>query len=425
MNYSEAIAYIHGTYKFGRKLGLDNITKLLELMDNPHQSLKVIHVAGTNGKGSTSAFIANILLEAGYNVGLFSSPFLQIFNERIRLNRQNIPNQTLADITAFVKEKTEIMVSEGLDHPTEFEIVTAVAFEYYKREKADYVVLEVGMGGRLDSTNIVSNPICSVITPIAMDHMDYLGETLADIAKEKAGIIKTNGLVIVHPQEKEAQDVLEKSCLKKKAKLVRANVDDIEILKETLTETRFKYENVIYSISLLGRHQTRNATVAINVAKALNDNHIIELSSEIIARGLSVTVWPGRMEILSRKPLIIIDGAHNYHGVLGLKNTLQNLLKDRRVIGVVGILEDKQVEKMIKTIIPLLDEVVVTEPNSPRRMKYSELMARVKKYHQNVTGYQRILEAIIDVKSRADSEDVILVFGSLYMIGEVRSILAE
>ncbi len=425
MNYSEAIVFIHGTNKFGRKLGLANINCLLELMGNPEKDLKVIHIAGTNGKGSTSAFISNTLIEAGYNVGLFSSPFLQIFNERIRLNNKNIPNQTLADITAFVKVKIDEMISSGKDHPTEFEIVTAVAFEYYKRENVDVVVLEVGMGGRLDSTNVINTPICTVITPIAMDHIDYLGETIEEIAGEKAGIIKDDVSVVIHPQEIKAQEVIEKITKEKNAPLTIVDLSSIEIMKETLTETKFNYEGNIYSISLLGRHQTRNASVAINVMKILNDTSEFSIDQKSIERGLKGTVWPGRMEILNKKPLIIIDGAHNTHGARSLRDTIEHLLKGRKVIGVIGILADKDVDEMLELVVPLLDEVIVTEPNSPRSMSYTELTSKVKKYNNHVAGYQRILEAVIEAKSKAGKDDVVLVFGSLYMIGEVRSILTE
>jgi|LGOV01.1.fsa_nt_gb dihydrofolate synthase/folylpolyglutamate synthase len=425
MNYSEAIAFIHGTNKFGRKLGLANINCLLGLMGNPEKDLKVIHIAGTNGKGSTSAFISNTLIEAGYNVGLFSSPFLQIFNERIRLNNKNIPNQTLADITAFVKGKIDEMISLGKDHPTEFEIVTAIAFEYYKRENVDVVVLEVGMGGRLDSTNVINTPICTVITPIAMDHVDYLGETIEEIAGEKAGIIKDDVSVVIHPQEIKAQEVIEKITKEKNAPLTIVDLSSIEIIKETLTETKFNYEGNIYSISLLGRHQTRNASVAINVMKILNDTSEFSIDQKSIERGLKRTVWPGRMEILNKKPLIIIDGAHNTHGARSLRDTIEHLLKGRKVIGVIGILADKDVDEMLELVVPLLDEVIVTEPNSPRSMSYTELTSKVKKYNNHVAGYQRILEAVIEAKSKAGKDDVVLVFGSLYMIGEVRSILTE
>jgi dihydrofolate synthase/folylpolyglutamate synthase len=422
MNYSEAIAYIHGTYKFGRKLGLENITRLLELMDNPQEKLKVVHVAGTNGKGSTSAFIANILLEAGFNVGLFSSPFLQIFNERIRLNRQNIPNEKLADITGFVKERIDLMLEDGADHPTEFEIVTAIAFEYFKRENADYVVLEVGMGGRLDSTNVVKNPLCAVITPIAMDHMDYLGETLADIAAEKAGIIKPNLNVICHEQEPEAMRVVEDICEKRQAKLKVVTMGKITITKETLNETRFEYRKKTYSIPLLGRHQTRNAVLALNAVQALD---LPEVTEGILKRGLSVTKWPGRMEILSKKPLIFIDGAHNFHGAMSLKETMEHLLKGKHVIGVIGMLKDKEIDRVLEIVMPLFDEIIVTEPRSDRRMTYTELTKKVKVFNKKAKGFERILDALIEAKSMAVEDDVIIVFGSLYMVGEVRSILSE
>ena len=425
MDYYEAIAFIHGTNKFGRKLGLSNINSLLKLMGNPEKDLKIIHIAGTNGKGSTSAFISNVLIEAGYNVGLFSSPFLQIFNERIRLNNKNIPNRILAEITTFVKGKIYEMLASGKDHPTEFEIVTAIAFEYYKREDVDIVVLEVGMGGRLDSTNVINVPLCTVITPIAMDHIDYLGETIEKIAGEKAGIIKTNVPVVVHPQEINAQKVIEKITKEKNAPLTIVDLSSIEITKETLIETKFKYEDNSYSISLLGRHQTRNASVAVNVIKILNASSEFSIDQNSIKRGLKGTVWPGRMEILHKKPLIIIDGAHNAHGVRSLGDSIEHLLKGRKVIGVIGILADKDVDKMLESVVPLLDEVIVTEPNSSRSMSCADLTLKVKKYHTRVTGYERILEAVIAAKSKAGKDDVVLVFGSLYMIGEVRSILTE
>lgn len=202
MNYEEAIAYIHSTYRFGSKLGLENIRYLLKLMGNPQNELRFIHVAGTNGKGSTSAFISSVLMEEGYNVGLFTSPYLEVFNERIRLGGNNIENADLATSTELVRTLVEKMLAQGMPHPTEFEIVTAVAMDFYKRQKADFVVLEVGMGGRLDSTNIIERPLISVITPIAMDHTDYLGDTLAQIAFEKAGIIKAKSLVVSAPSSR-------------------------------------------------------------------------------------------------------------------------------------------------------------------------------------------------------------------------------
>ena len=215
MDYDQAIEYIHSTFKFGVKLGLENIKALLDLMDNPHKKLKYVHVAGTNGKGSTVAFISSILIESGYRVGIYTSPYIQRFTERIRVNTDEISKQDLARITSFVRDKVESMVSMGLNHPTEFEIVTAIAFQYFFEKGCDIVVLEVGLGGRFDSTNVIDNPLVSVITTISYDHMDILGDTLSKIAFEKAGIIKDGTHVVLYPQSKDAERVLEEICREK------------------------------------------------------------------------------------------------------------------------------------------------------------------------------------------------------------------
>lgn len=230
MNYVEALNYINDKNKFGSRLGLDVIGKLLDLLGNPHLNMKYIHVAGTNGKGSTSAHIASILKEAGYRVGLFTSPYLERFNERISINGQDIPNERLAKITEKVKEKVEIMLQEGYEHPTTFEIVTTVAFVYFKEENVDFTVLEVGLGGRADSTNVIEDSYVSVITTLDYDHTDVLGDTLGKIAYEKAGIIKENGLVISYPQEEEAFKVIEEVAMEKKAKLILCPMEKVEII---------------------------------------------------------------------------------------------------------------------------------------------------------------------------------------------------
>jgi len=239
MNYKEALDYIHGTYKFGSKLGLENIKYLLDLLGNPHRKLKIIHVAGTNGKGSTCSYIHSILKEAGYTVGLYTSPYLEEFTERIRINGEDIPKDKLANITAIVKEKIDIMVKEGKNHPTEFEVVTALAFYYYAEENVDFVVLEVGLGGRLDATNVVENPLVSVITPIGLDHTEYLGDTLDKIAYEKGGIIKERGFVVCYPQEEEVMEVFKNLCKERNSKLFTPSFDKLTIHKSSVEEQIF------------------------------------------------------------------------------------------------------------------------------------------------------------------------------------------
>ena len=241
MTYEEAIKFIHSTYKFGSKLGLQNITKLTELLGNPQDSYKIIHVAGTNGKGSTCSMIHDVLMASGYKTGLFTSPFLEEFTERIQVNKKHIDRDSLARITDLVKSKIKIMINEGYNHPTEFEVVTAIGFKYFQEQKIDFLILEVGLGGRFDATNVVKNTVVSVISSISYDHMEYLGDTLEKIAFEKAGIIKENGNVVIYPQDDVIKNVIKKQAKLKNAKIYEANEKNIEIIKSDITGQWFKF----------------------------------------------------------------------------------------------------------------------------------------------------------------------------------------
>lgn len=423
MNYNEAIVYITGTLQYGSKLGLASVGKLLELMGNPQHDLKFIHVAGTNGKGSTSSFISRILTEAGYRAGLYTSPALEVFNERIRINGENIGNEPLGELVTYVKTYVDQMVADGWDHPTEFEIVTAMAFEHFKRQNSDFVVLEVGLGGRQDSTNIIDSPLVSVITPIDLDHTDFLGDTLTLVATEKAGIIKENSVCVIHPQVEEVEDVIIKRCTELNTRLVIAPVNMIEIVSSDEFGTVFHLNEHEYRINLIGDHQTRNAAVAITVINALRENHEIEVSEEAIMGGLLKTTWPGRLEIMGRRPTVIIDGAHNIHGAKGLAETICCHFNDRKIIAVVGILKDKDYKGILDEMMPLASEVIVTEPNSPRKLTAMELAEAVRVYGKAPMIEPSIKDAITRAMTIAGSEDVIIFFGSLYMIGEARTIL--
>lgn len=430
MNYNEALEYIHGTYKFGSKLGLHNIKYLLKLMGDPHKDLKFIHVAGTNGKGSTCAFISSILVEQGYKVGLFTSPYLEEFTERIRINGKNIPEKELAKVTEIVKSKVDIMLSEGKSHPTEFEIVTAIAMLFYKLEKTDYVVLEVGLGGRLDSTNVIPAPLVSVITPIALDHTEYLGDTLDKIAFEKAGIIKNNSIVVAHPQKKEAMDVIEKVTGDRGSKLLIVPIEEAEIEKYDEFGVKFninlfdeKYCDL--EIGLLGKHQVSNAVVALTCIKALKKYYEIDISEKSIRNGLKNTKWSGRLEVLRRNPTLLIDGAHNIHGAKALKNTIEDVFEYNRLIGVIGVLGDKDVDGILSEIIPLCHKVVITKPNNPRAISLDELEKKIKFFSKDVYAYEDINSAVNKSLDLAKENDLILYCGSLYMIGDVRTILTK
>lgn len=431
MTYQEALDFIHSTHKFSIKLGLDNVSHLLNLMGNPQEKLAYIHVAGTNGKGSTSSYLNQMLMAAGYKVGLYTSPFLETFNERTRINNDNIPDVDLADITTFVKKCIDKMVADGLNHPTEFEIVTAIAFEYYCREKVDVVVLEVGMGGRLDSTNVIQNPLVSIITPVDLDHVEYLGDTIGKIAAEKAGIVKPGCSVVVHPQEPEAMKVIEDICRKNGSQFTLAPTDQIQILNVSDQGTDFELAGEAYHIRMLGEHQTRNATVALTAIKILNQEGVLKVSKEAVMKGLAEANWPGRMEIMHRKPLVLIDGAHNLHGAKGLSQAVRTLFKDREIIAVVGILGDKDVSGILEEMMPLCKTVICTEPDNPRKMSAENLERQVKAFEGNtgVTGPKNTLvepdikKAFEKALELATPDSVVILFGSLYMIGNARTVI--
>lgn len=429
MNYEEALRYINDQEKFGSNLRLDTIRKLLELLGNPHKDLKYIHIAGTNGKGSTSSYVATMLEEAGYKVGLFTSPYLERFNERIAINGADIPNERLAEITERVKDRIQIMIQEEYEHPTTFEIITAIGFVYFKEEKVDYVVLEVGLGGRLDATNVIDESLLSIITTIDYDHMDVLGNTLGEIAYEKAGIIKERGLVLSYPQKEEAIEVIEKVCEERKAELTICPMENVKIieLNEYGGIFDYHYNNTTFKnleISLIGEHQVYNAALSVTAILLLREKGLVNITDEQIRSGLKKARWKGRLEVLNRHPLFVIDGAHNPQGVQTLVDNLKRFRYNRLILGI-GILKDKEVEKIVEAITPLADEIVITEANIYRKMKAEELEQMINKYNKNTHVEKDIKKAIYKSYELAKEDDLILFMGSLYLIGDVRKIYTE
>ncbi len=428
LNYQEALDFIHGTYKFGSKLGLENITYLLELLGRPQEGLKIIHIAGTNGKGSTAAFLHGMLKAAGYRVGLYTSPYLQYFTERIQINGVDIPEERLASLTAVVKEKIEIMVAEGRNHPTEFEVVTALALLYYAEEKVDYLVLEVGLGGRLDATNVVKNPLLSIITPIGFDHMQYLGNTLEAIAYEKGGIIKENGYTVVYPQSEAVLKVFKELCSSKSNQLTISEAVGLDISYSGIDYQQFsvviqgkEYKDI--KIKLAGNHQIYNCCNALTAIEVMKSERGLAINDEAIYKGLAETGWPGRMEVVKERPLTIIDGAHNIHGAEALRGNIKTLLGQYKITLVIGMLEDKDIEGFLKLIIPLVDRVVTTRPDNPRAMGAEALKEKVISYGKPVYAHDDINEAIAKAEELTNENEVILYAGSLYMIGAVRGVI--
>lgn len=421
MNYDDALKFIHTASLLGSKLGLHNITKLLTKLGSPHDKLKFVHIAGTNGKGTVTKTISEILQCQGYKVGMYSSPFIYKFNERIMINSIEIADDELAEITEIVKEKCDEMVGEGDTHPTEFEIVTAIGMVYFARQKCDYVVLEVGLGGRLDATNAINNPLACVITYIDYDHMEYLGNSLSEIAGEKCGIIKDGAPVISYPdQHRKVFEVIEKVSLERKSTLYKAQRP--QITESGLFGSRFTYDGKTFSTKLIGEHMTKNVATALECVKVLKEKGV-EISDDAIARGVSQVMWQGRFEIISDNPLFIIDGAHNISGILSLKKTVQHNFTGKKLVFIMGMLKDKEYDESLKQAAPLADTLICCDVPSNRTLPGEILAKYAGKYNKNVLSAGSVENA---VKMALSIEcDAIIAFGSLYMLGDIKSSLQK
>jgi len=393
---------------------------LLELLGNPHKKLRFVHVAGTNGKGSTVAYISSVLMESGYKVGIYTSPYIERFTERICINGEEISEEDLARLTEITKEKVSEMVRQGYNHPTEFEIVTAIALQYYCEKNCDIVVLEVGLGGRYDSTNVIDTPLVSVITSISFDHMKILGNELHQIAYEKAGIIKENGNVVLYPQSEEVEKVIENAAAQTNSRLFRADFESIKLKDFGLDGQIFDYSTFTdLSTKLLGRHQLKNAAVAITACQVLKEK-VDCITDDTIRKGIAKAQWKGRMELVCKNPIFFIDGAHNEDGVNVLTNTLTEYFPQKRKIFIMGVLKDKEYSKMVKTVAQIADKFYTVTPLSERALPSRELADIIKMHCNNVVVCDKIVEGINKAIEEAEENDIICAFGSLYYIGEVR-----
>lgn len=428
MTYEEAMEYISNVGMFGSNYGLEQTHRLLELLGSPQNKLKLIHIAGTNGKGSTTSMISKVLIGMGFKVGMYTSPYLEVFEERIQINGVNIPKDKLIDNLENVKYAVSKVIEEGYEHPTEFEIITALMFLYFYNEKIDYGVIEVGLGGRLDSTNVII-PKVSVITSISMDHINILGNTIEEIAKEKSGIIKEDVPVILYPQKKEAEDVILKAAHNNDSKVYYVKTDDGNLKGidyDNITQNvQVNGLNGIYNVDLplLGEHQILNLCVAIKAVEVLCQVEKIQYNKEIIEESLKDVKWIGRLETLNRNPLIVIDGAHNIDGIRVLKNNIRKYFKYNKMYLLLGILADKQVDEMIKEITPMAEKIFALTPHSDRAELSEDLKREIEKVNQNVEAFDDYNEAINEALKVAEDDDLILVSGSLYMIGDMRKII--
>ena len=423
MNYEEAMNFIQNTNKFGSVLGLDNIRELLERLGNPQDQLRVVHIAGTNGKGSTLAFLAGIFRESGYRAGRYVSPASFSYEERFRINEENISKKDLCFYMEKIKNVAEEMVKDGLSHPTMFEIETALSFLYFLDKKVDGVLLETGMGGRLDATNVVKKPIATVIASIGMDHMQFLGDTLEKIASEKAGIIKEGCPVISYDNTKEVNEVIKNKAKQMHAKVTFVNSAGIRVLQESLNGESFSYRSSDgrwyekIEIPLLGRHQINNAALALETLNVIKNYYCI--SDFQTEDGMRKTIWRGRIEILEREPMVICDGAHNPDGAKSLLSFLQNNFTNQRLIYIMGVLSDKDYEQMVQILAPAADKIYTVAPDNPRALSSRELCNCISKYHQNVEERQRLAECLSEVRQKAEKDDVIIICGTLSFQNEL------
>ncbi len=419
MNYEQAVEYIHSISKFGSKLGLTNITKLLDLLGNPHDKLKFVHVGGTNGKGSTSNYIANILYQAGYRVGFFISPYIEKFTERIQVDFQNIEEDCLVKNVELIQEKIQIMLDQGYNHPTEFEVNTALGMLYFQQKACDLVVLEVGLGGRMDSTNVINTPLVSVICTIDIDHIGVLGDTIEQIAFEKAGIIKPLvPLVIYGDNPQVAYEVIEEQAKEKNAPSERVDFSKISNVRYEDFSYTFDFEKYKdLKINIFGEYQIKNACTAIKAVEKLKAYNI---TIDHIKKGLERAKWPGRLEIVSKDPFVLTDGAHNIQGIRSLKETILKYFPDKRKIFVMAVMRNKDYDHMIEEIFPYADMAVALRPDYERALERDILVDTISKYCANTFTFDKIEEGLDFVVSQADENTIICTFGSLYYIADVK-----
>lgn len=428
MNYEEAMNYIEGIGKFGSKYGLERTLRLLELLGDPQKNIKIIHIAGTNGKGSTTAMVTKMLRGAGFKTGMYTSPYLEEFEERIQIDGKNIPKDKLTSLIEEVKTVIEKVAQEGYEYPTQFEIITAIMFLYFYREKVDYAVVEVGLGGRLDSTNVII-PEVSVITSISLDHMDLLGDTLEKIASEKSGIIKKGIPVVIYPQKEEAAEVIKNAARENNSLLRNVNINDVKLVginyEEVYQEVEVNTINNVYRVKLplLGEHQILNLAVALNTIEVLFEKNNIKIDTNSIENSLCDVKWIGRLEVLNKKPLVVIDGAHNIDGIRALRKNSELYFKYNKMYLILGILADKQVGEMIKEITPKAAKVFAVTPHSERAALCQDLKNEIVKFNENAEAFESYEEAFKSAFNEAKEDDLILVSGSLYMIGDMRKVI--
>ena len=424
-NRRKSLKWFDELSKLGSRPGLGTVSVLLGLMGDPQKDLRCIHVTGTNGKGSTSVMISTILENAGYKVGLFTSPYLSNFTESIKVNGRDIELKIAEELLGNIKTLSKKMVEAGQRHPTSFEVLTSMTFQYFSNSKVDYAVLEVGMGGRDDATNVV-NAIVSIITNVSLEHTAWLGDTVEKIAEVKAGIVKNDSILVTAVKQPSVVQLLQKICDERNSKMYLVGRDiKVSMVEVNPSQQRFNVQGINDSYvgvetKLIGEHQALNAACAIGAIEALNQ-HGAKIPKSSIMTGLSKATWPGRFEIVQEKPLVILDGAKDLEAIKALKRTVNKLYRQRKIVTIVSISSDKNIPEMIKTLASITDTFIVTKHRVVNRTAdistiSSEIMKTGKPYKIANNATQAIHEAY----KLTDKNDLILITGSVFFIGEAR-----
>ena len=432
MTYNEAIDYIMSRRKFQKSSGKERIERLLELLGDPHKKLKYIHVVGTNGKGSVSTAISYIMKNAGYKTGLFTSPYIVEFGERIQINNTYISHEDIATLTALIKEKTDLMESEEL-YPTVFEVTTALALLYFAKEDTDIVILEAGIGGEHDSTNVIPSPLECIFMSISLDHTEMLGDTTEKIAREKSGIIKKGCAVISYPdkgkefgfipQSEEAVSVIKSKCDSLGCKLYLPDTDKLEVIRSDIFGSEFIFDSLKITTRLCGTHQIANMATAVTAMKKLR-NFGFTVSDKNIVKGIYDFTIPGRMEVISREPLIILDGGHNEGCLKALRSMAESYLGDKKITLLMSFMKDKDYSSALSTIAPLSENIVFTQTD-PLRGEIPEVLAEsAGNYCKNIYCESDPVKAYEKALSLTDENSALIVTGSFYLVSDVRNMLS-
>lgn len=423
MTYEQAVEKIHSLLTFGSRPGLDRMRIFLEKLGNPQDKLQYIHIAGTNGKGSVCAVLSAVLAEAGYKTGLFISPYITNFRERIQIDNKMISKEILADAVEKTFPIIEKLREDGVII-TEFEYVNALQFYIHANENCDIVVLETGLGGLLDCTNTILPPLCSVITTIGLDHTEILGSTLEEIAWQKCGIIKSGSVAVTSRQTEGAMSVIECTCKSRNVPLFRSESAEIKVISESLESTVFEYDGEELELHLVGEHQLENAKTALTALKVLCDSGKINVSKKALKSGIAKAVNPARLELMSKNPVVLLDGAHNPNGIEALSNAVKKYLPNQKRLCLMGMLADKDSAGSIKLLEGLFEEVITVTVDNPRTLTAQELAEKCRQHFPGVTAFDDNKKALDYALKKAEEKKIPLVIcGSLYLAGELRPYL--